>query len=134
MSERIRASCARRPSRKHLVANEVTVDRNLHEREQMQRTEGMHGHTRAEIGNGSGRVGKVRQGPLVGTLVSQVDLQLRHPVRMSLVAQAEAQGLEVSGTKVVTGLIHLVADGTLKLPVHERVEVLADRLVVISTN
>src|SRR6185437_6011879 len=108
--------------------------RNLHECEKMQRTEGVHGNAGADIGNGSGGVGKVRESPLVATLVSQVHLELGHPLWMRLVTQAEAHRLEVAGTIVVPGLIHPVADGALKLSVYKGVKILDDGLVVISAD
>ena len=91
-------------------------------------------HTRTQIGHGACRVRGVGQGPLIGALAQQVHLQLRHPLRMRLVAQAEAHRGAIAGPEIVAGLIQLVLHRALELTVDERIEILAHGLVVVGAH
>src|SRR6185312_6523499 len=72
VSECICQTRAGGPTRKHLIAVEIAVDRNLHEPEDVQRPDRLQRNTWADIGHGPGRVGEIRQDTLVAALMDQV--------------------------------------------------------------
>lgn len=91
----------------------------------------LYGGARAQIGDGAGGVGGIGQGTLVGALVGEVDLHLRHQFGVGLIAQAEADIGLVAGAEVGVGLVELVGDGELVLAIDEGVKILADGMVVV---
>lgn len=68
---------------------------------------------------------------LLRALACHVDLELRDDPRALLVAQADADRRQVAGTVVLAEIVKILDRGRLELAVDERVEILADRLVLV---
>ncbi len=95
-SERIGAPDRGAPVREQLVALQLAVHRNLHECVDMQRVQHAHRDAGADIGDGALGVGRVSQRAFIRSLVRQIDLQLRYPLRTLLVPQPEADGCRIA--------------------------------------
>src|ERR1700739_2645633 len=105
----------RRPAREQLVAIEPTVNRQLREAEDMQAVHDTQRNPWTQERDGARRVRGVGEGALVGALVQQIHLQLRHPARMRLVAKSHTHRGGVAGPEVVAGLVLLVRHRALEL-------------------
>src|SRR6202050_4167180 len=77
------------PVRKQLIAAQVAVDRQLHETVHMQLRRHLNRDAGTQVRDRASGIRHVRQGALVAVLVTQINLQLRNPCRIGLIAQAE---------------------------------------------
>ncbi|KVO94211.1 hypothetical protein WL21_17410 [Burkholderia ubonensis] len=68
---------------------------------------------------------------MVRALAGHVDLELRNDPRVLFIAQADADRRQVAGPVVLAEPVKILDHGRLELAVDERVEVLADRLVIV---
>ncbi|MDQ2972120.1 MAG: hypothetical protein M3R20_03935 [Pseudomonadota bacterium] len=85
----------------------------------------------AEIGDRACGIRPVSERALIGTLVQQIELQLRHPVRVRLITQPRSHRGLIAGTVFGARRVQTLGHCRLELAVDVGIEVLFDGMKII---